>query len=173
MSLIETLAKMTFINFSRLVLLSMWLGAAVFFSVAVAPAAFGVLRSFALPNASELAGSIVTRTLSIINISGFVIAVFLLLTLFIRRASQGRISFIIEFACIGVIVLATGVGHWVIAARMRALRTAMYLPIDQVPVDDARRIAFNSLHGYSVNALALAMIAALIAIVFIARGLRN
>src|SRR5262245_23793634 len=122
---------MTLINFSRLILLSLWLGAAVFFSVAVAPAAFSVLRSFSLPNASELAGSIVTRTLSIINISGFVVAIFLLLTLFIRRASTGRISLILESVCVGLILFATGVGHWVIAARMRALRAAMYLPIDQ------------------------------------------
>ena len=164
---------MTIVNFPRLILLCLWLGAAVFFSVAVAPAAFGVLRSFGLPNASELAGSIVTRTLSIINVSGFVIGIVLLLTLFVRRSSQGRFSLILEFVCIGLIVVATGVGHWIIAARMRALRAAMYLPIDQVPVDDARRVAFNALHGYSVNALALAMIAALVAIVLIARALRN
>jgi len=164
---------MSIINFSRLIILSLWLGAAVFFSVAVAPAAFGFLRSFALPNAGELAGSIVTRTLSIINLSGFVIAVFLLLTLFVRRVSRGRTSLIVESACIVLILIATGVGHWIIAARMRALRVAMYLPIDQVPIDDARRIAFNSLHGYSVNALALAMIAALVAIMLIVRGLLN
>jgi hypothetical protein len=164
---------MTFINFSRLVLLALWLGAAVFFSVAVAPAAFGVLRSFALPNASELAGSIVTRTLSMINVSGFVVGVFLLVTLFVRRSTSGRFSFIAEFVCLSVVVLATGIGHWLIAARMRGLRAAMYLPIDQVPVDDARRVAFNALHGYSVNALAIAMIAALIAIVLSARGLKS
>jgi hypothetical protein len=164
---------MTFLNLSRLILLSLWLGAAVFFSVAVAPAAFGVLRSFALPNASELAGSIVTRTLSIINVSGFIVAIYLLLSLFVRRASQGRFSLILEFVCVAVIALATGLGHWVIAARMRALRAAMYLPIDQVPVDDARRVAFNALHGYSVNALGLAMIAALIAIVLMARAAKS
>jgi len=56
---------------------------------------------------------------------------------------------------------------------MRALRAAMVLPIDQIAADDARRIAFNSLHGYSVNALGLAMIAALVALVLMGRGLRN
>ena len=103
---------MTSINFSRLIMLSLWLGAAVFFSVAVAPAAFGVLRSFALPNASEMAGSIVTRTLSIINVSGFVVGVFLLLTFFVRRSPPGRFSFIAELVCLSVVVLATGIGHW-------------------------------------------------------------
>ena len=164
---------MSYLSVSRLVLLSLWLGAAIFFSVAVAPAAFGVLRSFGLANASEIAGSIVTRTLSIINISGFVLGIFLLLTLFAVRSQRGRAALIIEFVCISVVIIATGVGHWLIAARMRALRAAMIVPIDQVAVDDARRIAFNSLHGYSVNALALAMIAALVAIILIARTSRG
>jgi len=154
-------------------LLAVWFGAALFFSVVVAPAAFGVLRSYGLPNASEIAGAIVTRSLSVVNVSGFVIALILLVTLLLRRGSLGRTSFIVECICLGVITVATGVGHWFIAARMRALRTAMVLPIDQIAADDARRVAFNSLHGYSVNALGLAMIAALIALVLMARSLRS
>jgi hypothetical protein len=152
-----------------LVLLAVWFGAALFFSVVVAPAAFGVLRSHGLPNASELAGGIVTRSLSVVNVAGCVIALVLLVTLFLRRGSVGRATFLAEAICLALIVLATGVGHWIIAARMRALRVAMVLPIDQIAADDARRIAFNSLHGYSVNALGLAMIAALVALVLMAR----
>ena len=147
----------------------MWFGAALFFSAVVAPAAFGVLRSYGLPNASELAGAIVTRSLSIVNVVGFVVALLLLVTLFIRRGSVGRASFAVEAICLVLMALATGVGHWIIAARMRALRIAMVLPIDQIAADDSRRVAFNSLHGYSVNALGLAMIAALVAFVLMAR----
>lgn len=161
---------MTFLSSVRLILVSLWLGSALFFSAVVAPAAFGVVRSYNLANASEIAGSIVTRALSVVNISGFIIGLLLLLTFFAVRGRRGRTGVIIEFACLSLIIIATGVGHWLIAARMRALRSAMVLPIDQVPLDDARRIAFNSLHGYSVNALALAMIAALVAIILIARG---
>ena len=154
-------------------MLACWFGAALFFGAVVAPAAFGVLRSFGLPNANEIAGSIVTRSLSVINIAGFVIALLLLVTAILRRNATGRVSFIVEIVCLAVIALATGVGHWLIAARMRALRAAMVLPIDQIAVDDVRRIEFNSLHGYSVNALGLAMIAALVAMVLMARSLRN
>lgn len=161
------------INATRLILLACWFGAALFFGAVVAPAAFGVLRSFGLQNANEIAGSIVTRSLSVVNIAGFVIALLLLVTVFLRRNYSSRVSFIIECICLGVIALATGVGHWVIAARMRALRAAMVLPIDQIAVDDPRRIAFSSLHGYSVNALSVAMIAALVAMVLMARNLRN
>ena len=164
---------MTLINVTRLILLAAWFGAALFFSAVVAPAAFGVLRSFGLPNASEIAGSIVTRSLSVVNLAGFAIALLLLVTLILRRNHSSRLSFIVECISLGVIALATGAGHWFIAARMRALRAAMVLPIDQIAADDPNRIAFNNLHGYSVNALSLAMIAALVAMVLMARSLRN
>jgi hypothetical protein len=156
-----------------LVLLAVWFGAALFFSAVVAPAAFGVLRSYGLPNASEIAGAIVTRSLSVVNVAGFVVALLLLATLFLRRTPAGRGNVIVEGICLGLIALGTGVGHWVIAARMRAIRAALELPIDQIAADDSRRIAFNSLHGYSVNALSLAMIAALVALVLMARGARQ
>ena len=154
-------------------MLAVWFGAALFFSAMVAPAAFGVLRSYGLPNASEIAGAIVTRSLSVVNVAGFVVALVLLVTLFLRRSAAGRGSVIAEGICLGLIALGTGVGHWVIAARMRAIRAALELPIDQIAADDSRRIAFNSLHGYSVNALSLAMIAALVALVLMARGARQ
>ena len=160
-------------NFSRLILLACWFGAALFFGAVVAPAAFGVLRSFGLANANEIAGGIVTRSLGVINVAGFLISLLLLITLIIRRHSSSRWSFIIELICLGIIALTTAVGHWVIAARMRALRAAMVLPIDQIAADDARRIAFNNLHGYSVNALGIAMIAALVAMVLMSRSLRS
>ena len=161
------------LNVTRLIVLACWFGAALFFGAVVAPAAFGVLRSFGLSNANEIAGSIVTRSLSVVNIAGFVIALVLLATLILRRNHSSRVSFIIECICLGVIALTTAVGHWFITARMRALRAAMVVPIDQIASDDPRRIAFNSLHGYSVNALSLAMIAALVAMVLMARSLRD
>ena len=154
-------------------MLAAWLGAALFFGAVVAPAAFGVLRSFGLPNASEIAGSIVTRSLGVINVAGFVIALFLLVTALLRRQAQTRLGLIIEGVCLGVIALTTALGHWWIAARMRALRAAMELPIDQIAGTDPRRIEFNALHGYSVKALGIAMIAGLVALVLMGRSLRN
>jgi hypothetical protein len=152
----------------------MWLGVALFFGAVVAPAVFSVLRSFSLPNANEIAGTIVTRSLSVVNISGVIIGLFLLVTYFISKTTQGRASRLIELVSILLIILASSVGHWVIAARMRALRLAMIVaPIDQVGVGDPRRIEFNTLHGYSVNALGLAMIAALITLVLLSRSQRT
>jgi hypothetical protein len=154
-------------------LLALWFGAALFFSVVVAPAAFGVLRAAGLANANELAGTIVTRSLSVVNVAGFVIALLLLATLFFERRSGGRVGLIVEATGLVIIALATSLGHWAIAARMRALRAAMVVPIDQIATDDPRRIAFSNLHVYSVNALGLAMIVALVTMVLMARNLRQ
>jgi hypothetical protein len=64
---------MKFVSDIRLLLLSIWLGSAVFF-IGVAQSAFAVLPQ------RELAGAVVNRTLSILNYGGIVIAVILILT---------------------------------------------------------------------------------------------
>jgi hypothetical protein len=156
------------LNDLRLLLIGLWLGAAVYFSSVVAPSVFAVLRSFYLPNVGEIAGTVVTRTLSVVSISGFIISLFLVVTAIVLGRGLRERSYLLELASLIVMAISTGVGQWVIAAKMRALRVAMVLPIDQVPLDDPRRVAFNQLHGYSVTALSIAMIAALIAFLTIA-----
>jgi hypothetical protein len=152
-----------------LLLLAAWLGAAVFFSVVVAPAAFSVLRMYQLPNSSEIAGAIVSRSLAAINLSGFCVGVLLLVMLFLRRKSGRRWELLLQFITIGVATLMCAIGEWVIAARMRALRGAMILPIDRLAQEDPGRIAFSALHRYSVMVLAVAMIASLIGCLLLAR----
>lgn len=163
---------MSVVNNIRLLLLASWLGAAIFFSAAVAPSAFRVLRAFNLPNASEIAGAIVTRTLSVVNSSGFVLSVLLLITAFVLKENYGQLAFILQIVLLVTLGVTTGVGEWVIATRMRGLRAAMYTTIDQIPASDPSRIAFDALHGYSVTALSIAIIAALIAFFVIANRAR-
>ena len=157
------------LNNIRLLLLASWLGAAIFFSGAVAPSAFRVLRAFSLPSASEIAGAIVSRTLSLVNTSGFIISLLLLVTAFALKKSFAKRTFIFQIALLLIVAVATGLGEWVIAARMRGLRAAFSAPIDQISAADAGRIAFDALHGYSVVALSVAMIAALIAFFVISK----
>ena len=153
----------------RLLLTALWLGSAVFFSATVAPSAFGVLRARNVPYANEAAGSIVTRTLSVVNTSGFILALLLLASAFLFRKGLKRRSLMLETISLAVLAVTTGVGQWIIAARMLALRAAMGRPIDEVVVDDPLRVSFNSLHGYSVTALGIAIIAAAVALLLIAR----
>ena len=152
------------LNRVRMLLLAAWLGVALYFSAVVAPSAFSVLRSFSLANANEIAGTIVSRSLSVVNKSGLVIGILLLVTAPAVKRSYARASFLIQTALLVIVAIATGVGEWVIAAKMRGLRAAMQGQIDQVPLTDPNRIAFASLHGYSVAALSVAMLAALIVV---------
>jgi hypothetical protein len=144
-------------------LVAAWLGAALFFSAVVAPAAFGVLRQFNLANANEIAGTIVSRSLTVINISGFLIGLLLLAATLIKRDPL-RLS-LLQLLSLAVLTISTAVGHWLVAARLLALRTAMAIPIDRVGASDPRRQAFDSLHHYSVVLLSAAMIAAIVAII--------
>lgn len=153
----------------RLLLIALWLGAAVFFSAVVAPVVFGVLRGASLPQANHLAGSIITRTLAVINTGGFIISLLLLATAFLYTELATRRAFVTEIIALAIVALTTSFGQWVIAARMLALRGAMGRPIDDVPLGDPLRVAFNSLHGWSVMALGAGVLAALVALLSIAR----
>ena len=154
----------------RLLLLGLWLGAAIFFGAAVAPALFAVLRGANLANANELAGTIVSRLLSIINRGGFEIGLFLIVTAYFMSSNESRLRRFAEMISLAIMAIMTGVGHWVITARMVALRAAMQGQIDRIALNDPRRVAFASLHGYSVTAMGVAMVAGLVAFVIIARG---
>ena len=164
---------MVVINHIRILLLAAWLGAAIYFSAVVAPNVFGVLRSFSLPNANEIAGTMVTHTLSVVNTSGFILGLLLLITTVVLKKRYGRASFVLQLSLLLIVAIATGVGEWVIAAKMRGLRAAMHGQIDQVAITDPTRMAFAALHGYSVAALGIAIIAGLIAFSVIASRFKS
>lgn len=164
---------MTVLNNLRMLLLAAWLGAAIYFSAVVAPSVFSVLRSFSLANAGEIAGTIVTRTLSVVNVSGFLLSLLLLITAFAGRKLRPRWTFVLQVVLFATIAITTAVGEWVIAAKLRGLRLAMHGQIDQLPLSDPNRMAFAALHGYSVMALAIAMIAALIALIVMAKNSKS
>ncbi|HYW69661.1 MAG TPA: DUF4149 domain-containing protein [Pyrinomonadaceae bacterium] len=161
-----------FVRQLRLLLLGLWLGAAIFFGMAVAPALFNVLRGAGLPNANELAGSVVTRLLGFINRGGFEIALFLFVTAFFVNRTRSRLAQLAEVLSIVIMAIMTGVSHWIISARMLALRAAMG-NIDQVSPVDARRLEFDSLHRYSVMVMGVALIAGLIAFMIASSNLRD
>ncbi len=140
----------------RLLILAIWLGAAVFF-IGVAQSAFAVLPE------RELAGAVVNRTLSILNYSGMAIAVFLILTTLIANSGINKFWLWAERFLLLLIAAACAVGQFVIGFWLASVRTQMGRPIDEVAADDPLRVQFNMLHEYSVWVLFTGMIAALIA----------
>lgn len=147
---------MRFIANLRALLIAIWLGAACFFSFAVAPSAFGILPS------RELAGNLVSRTLTIIFLSGMAIGSILLVSTLLRRLDLKPFWIWTERFLLLIVVAACGVGQFVISAWLAVLRAQAGKPIEEVALDDPLRIQFDNLHQYSVWVLMTAMIAALI-----------
>jgi len=153
---------MKFFSDIRLLLLAVWLGAAVFF-IAVAQSAFIVLPQ------RELAGAVVNRTLSVLNYAGLAISAVLLRTSFLAAKNLNRFWLWFERLLILLIAVACAIGQFAIGLMLVSVRGQMGgRPIDEIAVDDPLRIQFNNLHEYSVWVLMAAMAAALIAFFIIA-----
>ncbi|MBK8813363.1 MAG: DUF4149 domain-containing protein [Acidobacteria bacterium] len=158
---------MKFLSNTRILLLVLWLGAAVFFSFAAAPGAFAVLRAAEIPNYQQLAGSLVQRNLMIVNLSGLAVGLLLLLTSFVNPKGVNKFLAWVERILLAIVAAACGAGHFVIGLWISFLRTEIGRPMDELALDDPLKVRFDALHEYSVWILVTAMIAALLAFVLI------
>lgn len=146
---------MKFFSDIRLLLLGIWLGAAVFF-IAVAQSAFAVLPQ------RELAGSVVNSTLAVLNYGGIVISGLLLLTTLFGMSGVRPLWVWAERILLMLLFGACAIGHFVIGFWLSSIRSQMNGPIDDLAVDDPLRVQFNMLHEYSVWVLFAGMAAALV-----------
>ena len=141
-------------------LLAVWIGAALLFTLVVAPAAFAVLPT------RTLAGALVGRVLPVIFYAGVVIgSLIVLLDIIGRTGAWGR------SAAGAVAALACAIAQLVVGTRIDRLRAAISGPLDALAGDDPRRIAFGKLHAISVGWLGLAMVAAIVALTLAVRAL--
>ena len=141
----------------RLTLLAFWLGAATIFSAVVAPALFDVLPT------RTLAGLVVGRVLPVVFYAGIAVAA-IDLALELRGTNYaGRI------ATDAVMLLLCAAAQFFVSPRIERVRAAIVGPIEQLQPADPRRVEFGRLHAVSVGLLGMAMIAALVAIVGLAR----
>ena len=140
-----------------LTLLSIWVGAAAFFSFVLAPAAFAVLP------AQHLAGQVVSRTLGVVEIAGIVMGVILLVLSFLSRGRRGK-AFPFDLGALALIVVAM-IGSRIVSGRMHALRVQAGEALYSLPASDPVRSAFDQLHHFSVGLMSVAMIVALVLIV--------
>jgi len=155
---------MKIISKIELLLVGLWLGAACFFCLAVAPSAFSVIES------REIAGGVVNKTLTILNFSGIVIGALLILSSFISRGEAKAIWAWLQRLLLLVLTLSCAFGQGIIGLYLNHLRSLMGRPIDQIAADDPVRLQFAMWHQYSVWVLITGMIAALIAFFLISRS---
>lgn len=141
-------------------LVALWLGAAGFFSIVVARAAFAVLPS------RTLAGALVGRVLPVLFLAGLVVgATVVALEWPAMRDRWGRL------AAGAAMAAACGVAQFVVAPRIERLRVQIGVPLESLAVDDARRAAFGRLHAVSVGWLGIAIVAAVAALFLVWRAL--
>lgn len=121
----------------------LWLGAALLFTLVVAPAAFAVLPTRAL------AGLLVGAVLPVLFWSGVVVGAVLTVT------SSGW-----RRAAALALLLSTAAAQLGVGPRIAGLRAELGTELDQLPADDARRVAFGRLHAVSVALLGVGMVGA-------------
>jgi hypothetical protein len=146
---------MKFFSDIRLLILAIWLGAAVFF-IGVAQTAFAVVPQ------RDLAGAVVNQSLSLLNYGGMVIAALLVLSSLFSASKMNKFWLWLERFLLLLLGAACGVGQFVIGFWLASIRAQIGRPIDEIAVDDPLRIQFNLLHEYSVWVLFVGMAAAFI-----------
>ncbi len=155
---------MSILRFFMLLSLVVWVGGIIFFAFAVAPTVFIVLPTH------ELAGRVVTRSLNLLHWVGVGSGiVFLVLSLVEAHFASSRWSPVSgrNLSVLGMIAL-TLISQLAVTSKMVALRASM-VDIDQVPVNDPRRVAFNQLHVWSTRLEGAVLLLGLIALYLLAR----
>ena len=148
----------------QLATIALWLGAAAFFSIAVAPALFAVLPS------RSLAGEVVGRLLPGIFYCGMLVALLVAVT---QYRAQRAWSWRGREAAAVVMIASCAIAQLIIAPRIVRLRAEIAGPLEVLSADDPRRVVFGRLHGASVAWLGLAMLAAIVILVIAGRTLSS
>ncbi len=147
-------------------LMAAWIGAALITVAVVAPGAFAVLPS------RTMAGTMVGRVLPTLFIAGIVIAVLAAIAAG-APSSSGTVSGARGAVTSAVVAaLACGIAQFGITPKLDRLKAEIGGPVDALPADDARRVAFGLFHGYNVAGLGVAMLGAAACLGFLMFALR-
>jgi hypothetical protein len=134
--------------------LALWLGAMLFFSAAVAPAAF-----HALPT-RELAGNVVNMVLANLHLIAYGCAAALLVTLPLRGLLGQRRLLAAKMAIVAVMLGVALYSGLAVSPPLAEIRATVGT-IDKLPEGDPTRDRFNHLHKLSVNLMGLNLLLAL------------
>lgn len=139
----------------EVVLLAMWLGAAVLVATVVAPAAFRMLPT------RTVAGALVGQVLPVIFVAGLFIAI---IALGLEARMTSHSLRLLVTAPLAAMIIGCSVAQFVIAPRIEAVRAGIGGPVDSLPAMDPRRVQFGKLHGFSVLWMGVAILGAVAAI---------
>jgi hypothetical protein len=135
-------------------LLVVWIGGMIFFSLAVAPTVFAVLPT------REMAGQVVNGLIGKLEWIGLICGPLLLLSqLFVwpKRETEAK-SRIVRIIMLGLMTLLVAGSRFYVSAKIHALRAQISGAIDTLPVSDPLRGEFSALHGLSVSLMGATML---------------
>jgi len=138
----------------EVLLLVVWLGGMVFFSLAVAPTVFAVLPT------RELAGQVVNSLIGKLEWIGLTCGPLLLLSqLFIwpKRDTEAKTR-VLRIIMLGLMTLLVAGSRFYVSAKIHALRAQIGGAIDTLSITDPLRGEFNALHGLSVSLMGAIML---------------
>lgn len=134
-----------FMRFLQVLALGVWVGAAFFVGVLLAPGAFATMPT------RELAGNVVGMALARLHLLGYACG-----TLYVVASAVAARGFAERIRpaaiCVIVMLLLTAVSHHGINAKLADLRAQMsadFGSVDATPRDHPLRSSFGRLHGVS------------------------
>jgi hypothetical protein len=156
----------TIVRFMIILTLGTWVGAGLFTTLVVAPAAF---RQLPTP---DLAGAVVGYTLTRLHIAGIALGVVFLAALVANggAAELARPAALL----VALMIVLTAASEFGVTPRMVALREQMireHGSIAATPREDAARSSFGKLHGVSASLELATLVSGLAALFLTARGL--
>lgn len=142
---------MSWLRFVMLLALIVWIGGIIFFAFVVAPAAFGVLPT------PDLAGRVVSRSLTALHWMGLVAGLVFLLCSFLYSQIKHATPRLFSPAhwLIAVMLALTAISQFGITPAIRRSR-AVLTSADITPAEleqrmDDARLKFDRLHAWSVR----------------------
>jgi hypothetical protein len=136
----------------------------------VAPATFGVLQDWNAATGRVLAGQVFGAVLARLHLVAYAAAAIMMVTLSIQRILGPRPHpYGIRMALIGLMLAATVYSGAVLAPQIDRLQVEVNGPMNQLPMEDARRIAFDRAHRWSTSLVSATIAGGLILLVWESR----
>jgi Domain of unknown function (DUF4149) len=151
----------TLVRFLQFLSLGTWVGAILFFSAIMAPAAFSLFTT-------QQAGSLVSITLGRLHLAGMVCGVIYLFITAVGARSATALLRPASLLVLAMIVLTFLSQFWV-TGNMEALRAQAGGPLEALPAGSALRASFDRLHLLSVRLEVGVLIAGLLALLLTSR----
>lgn len=150
--------------------LVMWLGGMSAAGLVVAPVTFGVLEGWDPATGRVLAGQVFGAVMARLHLVAYAAAAVMLLILTIQRILGPRpASYGIRMALLGVMLGATCYSGAILSPQIDRLQAEVSGPMNRLPADDPRRVAFDAAHRWSTSLVTATLAGGLILLVWESR----